>query len=229
MSATFESYRSPYVPPAPRGIPVQMAPYELLAFAKASLRSNAVVLCLLCAFVVLPIQIARELPDLFAYVRPETTFGLRYSVGLFLLASYVDVGARRVLLAVARGNTVEASSLIVRPRTYVSALIANVIVNLAATVGMMALVIPGIFVVVVTQYASWLIADRDLGPIAAIVESWRRSDGHRWRLLASILLAVVIVILGTLLLGVGLIWALPLAGLVLAHAYLHGMGERVVR
>ena len=75
-------------------------------------------------------------------------------------------------------------------------------------------------------FGPYLIIDRDFGPVEAIQESWDLTTGHFWGLLGVSALLYVILVAGNLALYVGLLFALPLTGLVRAAGYLLAGGTR---
>jgi uncharacterized membrane protein len=69
------------------------------------------------------------------------------------------------------------------------------------------------------NFVPYLIVDRGLGPVQAIYESWRITDGYKWQLLVLALALIGINMLGILALIVGLFVAAPISLIALAHAY----------
>ncbi len=68
-------------------------------------------------------------------------------------------------------------------------------------------------------FATYLIVDRDFGPIVAIKESVRITKGHRWQLFLLACALILINILGAIALLVGLLVSIPVSLLAIAHAY----------
>lgn len=112
---------------------------------------------------------------------------------------------------------------------YVGALLLQII---AVLVGLVLLVVPGIIAMVVFMFASIVVIDQGLGPIDAMKESLRITRGHFWPLMGFGALLVLMLIAGTLALGVGLLVAVPVAWIAIIHAYrvlLHKAGRRPVK
>jgi hypothetical protein len=69
------------------------------------------------------------------------------------------------------------------------------------------------------MFATYLVVDRDLGPVVAVKESVRIVTGHRWQLFLLVCALILINILGAIALLVGLLVSIPVSLLVIAHAY----------
>ncbi len=69
------------------------------------------------------------------------------------------------------------------------------------------------------MFTTFIVIDRELGPIEAMKESMRIARGHRWPLLGLIVLLALIVLVGVLALFVGLLVAMPVTTLAFVHAY----------
>lgn len=89
------------------------------------------------------------------------------------------------------------------------------IAGLAAVV----LFIPGIILSIALAFVGYGIIDKNLGPIDSIKESLRLTKGNRWKLFLLMLTFVAIALLGVICLLVGLLVALPVIAIAMAHAY----------
>jgi len=81
------------------------------------------------------------------------------------------------------------------------------------------LVIPGIIWAIKFQYFSYLMVDRGMGPIDALKESAKITEGVRTNLFFLKLLLVVINIVGMLFFVVGLLVTIPIS--IMAEAYVY--------
>jgi hypothetical protein len=68
-------------------------------------------------------------------------------------------------------------------------------------------------------FASFIVIDRELGPIAAMKESYRITLGHKWPLLGLMVVLGLITVLGILALLVGVLVSAPVTLLAYTHAY----------
>jgi preprotein translocase subunit SecY len=85
--------------------------------------------------------------------------------------------------------------------------------------GLILFIVPGIVAGVALLFTSYLIIDRDLGPVDAMKESLRITNGHRWNIVLFLLLATGLNILGALFFGIGLLVTIPVSALALVHIY----------
>lgn len=139
-------------------------------------------------------------------------------VSLFL-GALVGMGVTAFYLAAHDSpQTVQLGNLW-HPSPYWKFLGASVLTSLAVGIGFVLLIVPGVIALLFFMFSTFIVIDRELGPIDAMKESMRITEGHRLPLLGFVLLLVLIVIAGALALGVGLLVAFPIATLAFAHAY----------
>jgi len=97
--------------------------------------------------------------------------------------------------------------------------VATIVMYILLAIGFILLIIPGIYLAVCFSYVLFLVVEKDMAPIEAIKTS-RKVVHYQWFQQAGLLLlSGGVVILGALALLVGLVWAVPLAGLMLALVY----------
>ena len=94
-------------------------------------------------------------------------------------------------------------------RTLLNFLAAGFLYNIIVAIGLILLVVPGIYFAIRFQYFGYLIADKNLGPIQAFKESTQLTVGVKWGLFKFGFLLGLINILGFLALIVGLILTIP--------------------
>jgi hypothetical protein len=97
--------------------------------------------------------------------------------------------------------------------------LTGVLMNLLILLGLLLFVLPGIYLAVSYQIALPLLVDKQLGPWQAL-ETSRKIIWHNWfTVFVFDVLAVLLVVLSTALLGIPLIWVVPL--LVIAFGILY--------
>jgi len=137
----------------------------------------------------------------------------------FLLSFLVDLGTTNFMLRTHDNvGSVQLRDLW-RPDLYWRYLGAVILVGLSVLGGLILLIIPGIIFALALSFASILVVDRGLGPIAAMKESMRLTKGYRWRLLLFFLALILLNVLGVLLLLVGLLVTMPISALAWLHIY----------
>lgn len=100
-------------------------------------------------------------------------------------------------------------------RALVSAIVANILVFVAVSIGFVLLFVPGLFLLVSFVFVVFAIGVEDAGPIAALRRSWALASGNRWRLFA---LVIIVGIATGLLSGLGSVVSIanPAAGQILS-------------
>jgi uncharacterized membrane protein len=90
---------------------------------------------------------------------------------------------------------------------------------LTIAVGFILLIVPGIIFALMFMFTTFIVIDREFGPIDSMKESRRLTYGHKRKLLGLSLLLVLINLLGLAALFVGLFVTVPISSLALTHAY----------
>lgn len=92
---------------------------------------------------------------------------------------------------------------------YIPYFFGTLLYSLLVGIGVVLLVVPGIYVGVACQFAPYLIIDRRCGPVEALRESAALTKGSRWGLLFFGLAMIGLNILGSLFFGLGLLVTVP--------------------
>lgn len=77
-------------------------------------------------------------------------------------------------------------------RATLSAVGANIVVQLAVMIGFILLIVPGIFIAVSFVFVVFAIGIEDRRAIASLSRSWELASGNRWRLFALLLIIAVV-------------------------------------
>lgn len=88
---------------------------------------------------------------------------------------------------------------------YLAVVLSSIVVGVAVAIGIILLVIPGIYIGARLSLVSYLVADQGLGVDAALRESWRLTSGKVWLIIKLWILAIPIMIVGLILLFIGII------------------------
>ena len=98
-------------------------------------------------------------------------------------------------------------------------IVASIIQGIIVLAGFILLIIPGVILAVRLQYVTYLIIDKNLGPIEAIKKSWNITRGHAWNLFFFGVILGLINILGLICLVVGLFITVPLGMVATTFVY----------
>lgn len=86
-------------------------------------------------------------------------------------------------------------------------------------VGLLLLVVPGVIAALGLLFVPYAVIDRGAGPISALKESWRITNGNKWQLFLFGLALIGLNLLGLLALVIGLLVTVPITWLAVTHAY----------
>lgn len=106
-----------------------------------------------------------------------------------------------------------------QPEIYWKFLGASVLSMIIIVLGFILLIVPGVILGLGLIATCYLVVDKKLGAIEALKESWRITKGHKGTLFILILALMGVAILGFLALFVGILVAMPVIFLAVAHAY----------
>jgi uncharacterized membrane protein len=98
-------------------------------------------------------------------------------------------------------------------------LLGYILYGLAILIGLILLIVPGVYLAIKYQFVPYLIVDKGMDPIEAFTESAKMTNGQKWNLFLLILLYILILFVGLLALGVGLLVAAPIVMIAQAYVY----------
>lgn len=98
---------------------------------------------------------------------------------------------------------------------------ASILFGLIVVIGVICLIVPGIWLALRLGQFQLAIVDRNLGPIEGLKASWEMTRGNALMLFVFGLAIFGICLLGLLALGIGLLWAYPTAFIAGSAAYLN--------
>ncbi|MBW2264294.1 MAG: hypothetical protein JRG91_20195 [Deltaproteobacteria bacterium] len=108
---------------------------------------------------------------------------------------------------------------------YIIPLVTTTLVTLLVVAcGLALLVVPGVILCLGFCFVAHVVVDKNLGLVEAMKASWRITAGNRGELLLLALLCVLVMLLGSLMLGVGVFVATPVAFGAVTVAY-HRLAE----
>ena len=136
-----------------------------------------------------------------------------------VVSSFIMAGIMNFALKVARGAPYAFGDLFGGAPYFVPFLVANFVSTLVVGIGMIFLIVPGVILLLGLSMTLPLVIDRGLGPIDALTESWKLTDGHKTNLFIFGLCAFALAIAGACACGVGLLLVLPI--LYIAHMYIY--------
>jgi uncharacterized membrane protein len=136
-----------------------------------------------------------------------------------LLGFVVTMGIFRMSLRFIDGENGELVDLFATFPLLINYIIATILVSIIVMIGMLFFVIPGIILGIRLQLYTWVIVDKQVGPLEALQRSWEITRGSAWNLFLLGLLLGLVNILGMLALGVGVLVTGPLSMVAMGYAY----------
>jgi uncharacterized membrane protein len=129
------------------------------------------------------------------------------------------MGATAFFLAAHDSAETADLSMLWHPRPFWKYLGTSLLLALAIAVGFVLLIVPGIIFGLMFMFATFVVIERELGPIDALTESHRMTRGHKWPLFGFMLLLLLVNLLGLLALVVGVLVSIPVSTLAFVYAY----------
>jgi len=136
-----------------------------------------------------------------------------------LAGTLINMGATAFYLAAHDNPDAVDLSALWHPHPFLKFLAASILLMLTIAVGFILLIVPGIIFALMFMFTTFIVIDREFGPIDSMKESRRLTYGHKWKLLGLALLLVLINLLGLAALFVGLFVTVPVSSLALTHGY----------
>ncbi|MBU6299963.1 MAG: DUF975 family protein [Verrucomicrobia bacterium] len=149
----------------------------------------------------------------------DSTTGPITAVVLNLVSIWLGLGLTRIGLNLVSGNPVALSQLFGEGGKILKMIVASCLFGLMVFLGFLALVIPGIYLVLRFGQFYMGILDRDLGVIESFKYSSALTTNNKWRIVLLYLAVLGVFLAGALALGVGLFVALPMIWLMLLLAF----------
>jgi uncharacterized membrane protein len=137
-----------------------------------------------------------------------------FFVGQLIAVVWISLG-----LAIIDGREITTDTLLPSGGTFVSYVIASLLISLMLGVGLILLIIPGLIVAVVFGLYGWALVDKVLDPLEALRHSSRITRGRRGQVFLFILAAIGLNLVGLVLLIVGVLVTSAVTLIAAGHAY----------
>lgn len=136
-----------------------------------------------------------------------------------VVSSILGLGVLRFFLNIVDGKPTQISMLFTEWRKFFTYFIASLIYGLAVGVGLLLLIVPGIYIAIKYGYYQYAIVDRNMGILDSLNYSASITENSKMNLFVLGILGFLIIIAGIIALLVGLVFALPLVYMASAVAY----------
>jgi uncharacterized membrane protein len=145
----------------------------------------------------------------------------------FAVSAFFTSGIAKFSLKVAKGEPYAFGDVFSGGQYFLSVLVVNILNFIAVSLGLVLLIVPGIIVAIGLSMSVPLVVDRNRGPIEALGESWKITDGSKANLFIFWLIAVGLGIAGVCACGVGLLLVMPILCIAWFYIYLRLTGQPV--
>lgn len=136
-----------------------------------------------------------------------------------LVGAFLQMGILRVVFKVLDGGKPAAADFTANPEQFGKFLLGAILQSIIVGVGFILLIIPGIILYIRLQFITYLIVEKNLGPMDALKRSWAITRGQGWKLFLFMLVCGLIFVLGLIALVIGLFWAIPTVAVAMAFVY----------
>jgi uncharacterized membrane protein len=149
------------------------------------------------------------------------------SIVSFVVTSFIGAGIMNFSLKVARGAPYAFGDLFGSINILAPVLLANLVTTIVVFFGLLLFIVPGVILALGLSMAIALIMDKNVGPIEAVTESWKLTDGHKANLFVYMIIAFGLFIAGTCACVIGLLLVLPILSIAHMYIYLRLTGQPV--
>ena len=153
-------------------------------------------------------------------------YSIKFFIGAFivffifkLMDSVFSLGFSHIALLLYDNERISYKDLFACTHLAIKHFIASLLNACIVTLGLLFFIIPGIIALVRLGFFSYIIADKGLGPLAALQESYRLTTGITTQLLGVLLIIILLNSLGGALFGIGLFLTYPITVLLYAYIY----------
>ena len=136
-----------------------------------------------------------------------------------VLYYWVMFGFIALTLRAIDGKSLSWDQFLKMDRRFVSYLIGLLLYGVMVLVGVLAFVVPGVYLAIRYGFFWYGIIDGRKGVMESFQESARITDGVKWQIVLFGMTSMVVIFLGMVCLGVGVLVAVPVAMLASAHLY----------
>src|SRR5687768_6930359 len=110
-------------------------------------------------------------------------FSALINLALFVLGQFISIGLTRISLKLYDGQKPELADLFSGSGVFFKYLFTTIVYAVIVAVGFILLILPGIYWAIRFAASTYVVVDKELGPLEALRESWRLTQGHVWELL----------------------------------------------
>ena len=159
----------------------------------------------------------KDVPEMIAYQLKSMIISLPAGALVNMLwVGMMNMGARQ-----ASGAVISIGDLFHPFRRFGAVFVTSMLVQVATTIGVLLLIVPGIYLTGAFSLATLIALNQDVTPIEAMKRSAQTLGSGAWLMFVVFLLIFILVIAGGCLCGVGVLFAMPIAAAWLGLHYFY--------
>ncbi len=147
------------------------------------------------------------------------------AVAAWVIQLIVNMGLIKIILDIVDKGTASLGDLLSQTKFFLNFLAGSILYGLIVIGGLLLLIVPGIVWAIKYQFFSYLIIDKNLGPIEALKKSGEITAGSKGAIFGLDILLILINLLGLLCLVVGLFVTIPLSMVAKGYVFRKLLGE----
>ena len=148
----------------------------------------------------------------------ETSSGVGSLINL-ALGTLINMGATAFSLQAHDDPEGVSLETLWHPQPFWKFLGATILVAIVVGLGMLLLIVPGVILGLMFLFTTYIVIDRERGPIDTMKDSNAITRGYKWQLLGFVLVLALVNLAGAMALGVGLLVTVPVTLLAFAYVY----------
>lgn len=142
-----------------------------------------------------------------------------FSFLLTLFQLFISLGFTKIMLLLVQDKYVEVADMFNNFRIFLSYFVASFLYGIAVFLGILLLVIPGIFIAIRFQFYPYFIIEQGDSSFVALKKSFNLSQNLSLELFLLGVVVIALNILGILLFGVGILFTYPLTTMATAIVF----------
>ncbi len=148
-----------------------------------------------------------------------TTESQVLSLILMLVQAFLTLGFTKIILLLVQDKFVEVADMFNNFKIFLSYFVASFLYGIAIFLGILLLVLPGIFIAIRFQFYPYFIIEEGVSSFTALQKSYNLSQNLTVELFLLGVVVITLNIAGILLLGIGIIFTYPLTSMATAVVF----------
>lgn len=137
----------------------------------------------------------------------------------WVVSTFMNMGLAKSALLITSGVKPGFNQLYCNDRYFFSYFASTIIFNIMIILGLILLIVPGLYLLSKYFFYSYFVLDKNLGPIESLEAAGKASEGKKWFLFLLLITYLLLNVAGALLLGIGLLITIPMSVLACAIVY----------